>query len=141
MDSLLSPQALVSLAAQVGTPFYLWSATTLRARFDLVATLVAAPGLSARYAMKACSTKRVLDEVRARGFWIDAVSGNEVLRAMRAGFPGGSAPPVVMLSADVFRDNALAVIRETGVLPNIGSPGQIDELAAAGLRGDIAMRL
>ena len=34
----------------------------------------------------------------------------------------------------VFRDNALAVVKDEGVLPNVGSPGQIRELAAAGYR-------
>ena len=44
--------------------------------------------------------------IAGAGLWIDAVSGNEVLRARRAGFATGAEPPVVMLTADVFRDNA-----------------------------------
>ena len=59
--------------------------------------------------MKANSCWKVLETVRAAGLWIDAVSGNEVLRARRAGFAMGAQPPVVMLTADVFRDNALTV--------------------------------
>ena len=37
-----------------------------------------------------------------------------------------------MLTADVFRDNALTAVLEHGVLPNVGSPGMIDELRGAG---------
>jgi diaminopimelate decarboxylase len=90
--------------------------------------------------MKANSCWKVLEAVRSAGLWIDAVSGNEVLRARRAGFPMGANPPVVMLTADVLRDNALTVVLEQGVLPNVGSPGMIDELRGAGYRGPIAVR-
>ncbi len=88
--------------------------------------------------MKANSNWKVLEAVRAAGLWIDAVSGNEVLRARRAGFPMGAKPPVVMLTADVLRDNALTAVLEHGVLPNVGSPGMIDELHGAGYTGPIA---
>ena len=60
--------------------------------------------------MKANSGWKVLETVRAAGLWIDAVSGNEVLRARRAGFPMGAEPPVVMLTVDVLRDNALTTV-------------------------------
>jgi diaminopimelate decarboxylase len=132
---------LERLAAAVGTPFYLYDAAVLRDRIAVIAELVAGAGLQARYAMKACSAHLVLREVRRAGFWIDAVSGNEVLRAKRAGFPMGAEPPVVLLTADVFRDNALEVVRQEGVLPNVGSPGQVGELAAVGYRGSIGIRI
>jgi diaminopimelate decarboxylase len=90
--------------------------------------------------MKANSARKVLELVRAACLWIDAVSGNEVLRAARAGFPLGAEPPVVMLTADVFRDNALTVVLENAILPNVGSPGMIRQLAGAGYRGGVALR-
>jgi diaminopimelate decarboxylase len=77
----------------------------------------------------------------AGDIWTDAVSGNEVLRAMRAGFPGGSAPPAITFTADVFRDNALAIVIEHGILPNIGSPGMVAELSAAGYCGGVSLRV
>ncbi len=91
--------------------------------------------------MKANSARKVLAEVRAAGLWIDAVSGNEVLRALRAGFPAGNDPPVIMLTSDVFRDNALTTVLEHEVLPNVGSPGMVRELRDAGYRGPIALRV
>jgi diaminopimelate decarboxylase len=132
---------LERLAALVGTPFYFYDAAVIAQRIALVQEQLAAPGIQARYALKACSAHLVLKAIAKAGLWIDAVSGNEVLRAKRAGFAMGSEPPVVMLTADVFRDNALAVVREEGVLPNIGSPGQLRELAAAGYRGPIGLRV
>ena len=132
---------LQRLADQVGTPFYLYDAAPLRARLADLRALTDGPSLQARFAMKANSSWKVLAEVRAAGLWIDAVSGNEVLRARRAGFATGSTPPVIMWTADVFRDNALTVVLEHGVLPNVGSPGMINELRGAGYRGPIALRL
>src|SRR5450631_654154 len=142
MPSLdLAAYPLERLADQVGTPFYLYDAAELRRRLDALATLTAGDALQARYAMKANSNWKVLEAVRAAGLWIDAVSGNEVLRARRAGFPMGARPPVVMLTADVLRDNALTAVLEHGVLPNVGSAGMIDELHGAGYTGPIAVRV
>jgi diaminopimelate decarboxylase len=64
-----------------------------------------------------------------------------VLRAGAAGFAMGAQPPVVVLTADVFRDNSLEVVRQHGVLPNVGSLGMIEALKAAGYSGPIAIRL
>ncbi len=132
---------LEAIARQVGTPYYLYSADTLRGRIQAVKQITPGGSLQARYAMKACSPKRVLEEVHEAGIWIDAVSGNEVLRAHAAGFPTGNTPPTILYTADVFRDNALSVIQETGVLPNIGSAGMIEDLARSGYRGPIGLRI
>jgi diaminopimelate decarboxylase len=132
---------LEALARQVGTPFYLYDAATLRRRIADVLAIAPGETVQARYAMKACSLRRLLEVVRDAGIWIDAVSGNEVLRAAAAGFAVGHTPPRILLTADVFRDNALSVVREQGVLPNIGSPAMIEALAGAGWRGPIAVRV
>ena len=132
---------LESIAAKVGTPFWLLDASVLRSRIREVLSICEAGKIQPRYAMKACSATRVLQEMRAHGVWIDAVSGNECLRAIRAGYKSGNNPPEVLLTADVFRDNALQVIKDHGLLINIGSPGQIRDLERAGYKGPIAMRL
>jgi diaminopimelate decarboxylase len=140
-ETFLDHVDLERLAAGVGTPFHVYSAEVLRRRIGEVRAMMSHPGLQPRYAMKACSTRRVLEEVRANGLWIDTVSGNEVLRAGAAGFPMGAKPPTVVLTADVFRDNSLDVVRTHAILPNLGSIGMIDDLKAAGYRGPIAMRI
>jgi diaminopimelate decarboxylase len=137
----LTTYPLDEIARKVGTPFYLYDAAILRARMAEVASTTDAPGLQARYALKANPARVVLEAARSAGLWIDAVSGNEVLRAKRAGFAMGHEPPAVMLTCDVFRDNGLRVVVEEGVLPNVGSPGQVRDLAEAGYRGPIAMRV
>lgn len=129
------------IAERIGTPFHLYDAQVVQARIDRIRALTAAPGLQARYAMKACSARRVLERMRAHDIWIDAVSGNEVLRAQAAGYDLEAERPEVLLTTDVFRDNALDMVRYPGVLPNLGSPGMIAQLEAFGYAGPIALRL
>jgi diaminopimelate decarboxylase len=137
----LDPDLLQRLASKVGTPFWLYDARLIRQRIEEVQFMTKAPGVQARFAMKACPATRVLKEMKAGGIWIDAVSGNEALRALRAGFAPGNQPPEICFTADVFRDNALAVVLDNHLLPNIGSPGMVRELAAAGYSGPISIRI
>lgn len=137
----LDTYPLEAIAAQVGTPFFLYDAAILRDRMAEVAATADGDRIHARYAMKANSARLVLDAARQAGLWIDAVSGNEVERALRAGFPAGHEPPAIMFTADVFRDNALDAVVSHGVLPNVGSPGMIRQLHDAGYAGPIALRV
>jgi diaminopimelate decarboxylase len=135
------PSLLRSLAEKVGTPFWLYDASIIRQRIGEVRFMTKAPNVQARFAMKACPATRVLREMKDAGIWIDAVSGNEMLRALRAGHSPGHEPPAICFTADVFRDNALSVVMENRILPNIGSPGMVRQLAAAGYRGPISLRI
>lgn len=137
----LTPDELEHIAGRIGTPFYLWQAEEVRRRIETVRSVTEPAGVQARYAMKASSARRVLEEVRTRGLWIDAVSGNEILRALRAGFPAGKEPPVLLYTSDVFRDNALEVLRAHDILPNVGTPQMIEQLHAAGHEGDLGIRV
>ena len=137
----LARYPLERLAGQVGTPFYLYDAAPLRENLARLALLVEGPGLACRYSVKANAARKILELVRQGGLWIDAAGGNEVLRVLRAGFAGGADPPVITLTTDVFRDNALDVVRDHGVLPSLGSPGMIHELRHAEYRGPISVRV
>ena len=130
-----------SIAAKVGTPFWLYDAGVIRQRIADIQFMSSAPNVQARFAMKACPATKVLREMAAAGIWIDAVSGNEALRALRAGHAAGNTPPVVCFTADVFRDNALDVVLKNGLLPNIGSPGMVQQLRAAGYTGPVSLRV
>lgn len=137
------PALLHRLAESVGTPFWLYDAAVVRSRIAAIKAIAAGAGqgVQARFAMKACPATKVLKEMAAADIWIDAVSGNEILRALRAGHAPGQEPPVICYTSDVFRDNALSVVLENGILPNIGSPGMIRELSAAGYKGKISIRV
>ena len=136
-----APALLARLADQVGTPYWLYEADVLRQRIAAIKAITAGEGLQARFAMKACPATKVLQEMVSAGIWIDAVSGNEILRALHAGHPSGQEPPVICFTSDVFRDNALEVVLQNNILPNIGSPGMIRDLASAGYKGKISLRV
>ncbi|MEO7221395.1 MAG: diaminopimelate decarboxylase [Devosia sp.] len=78
---------VTALAGTVGTPFYVYSAATLRRHvrvmreaFDGIPALVA-------YAMKANSNQAVLKVIAGEGAGADVVSGGELERAIAAGIP------------------------------------------------------
>lgn len=137
MDEGVIEQIVVA----AGTPVWVYEAAVLRRQVAQVQTALQATGVQVRYAMKACPATRVLREMRSHGLWIDAVSGNEVLRARHAGFDGGSDPPVILYTSDVFRDNGRDVVMGEGVLPNLGSRGMLAALVEAGYRGPLALRV
>jgi len=76
---------LVALAETVGTPFYCYSAATIRRHFTVFAN--AFDGLDALvcYAMKANSNQAVLRLLAKLGAGMDVVSAGELARALRAG--------------------------------------------------------
>jgi len=137
----ISSYPLADLAEKVGTPYFLYDGTTLDKSLSRLTALAEGLPLSCRYAMKANPSQRILQAVQQAGLWIDAVSGNEVERARAAGFAGGQEPPVIMLTTDVFRDNALEAVARHNVLPNLGSPGMLKALCASGHKGAVALRV
>src|SRR4030095_15007527 len=137
----LDPVLLQRLAEKVGTPFWLYDARVIRQRIDEVLFMTKEPGIQARFAMKACPATRILKEMKSAGVWIDAVSGNEALRALRAGFSRGNNPPEICFTADVFRDNALNVVIENELRPNVGARGMIRDLERARFRGPVSIRV
>ena len=135
------PSLLHRLAEEFGTPYWIYDAKVLRERIGMVRAITDSPNVQARYAMKASSATKILKEMLAQDIWIDSVSGNEVLRALGAGYPKGQDPAKICFTADVFRDQALSVVIDNGILPNIGSPGMIDQLVKAGYQGPVSIRV
>jgi len=80
--------AVSAIADAVGTPFYCYSAATIRRHFRVFAQ--AFEGLDALvcYAMKANSNQAVLRILANDGAGMDVVSGGELARAIAAGVPG-----------------------------------------------------
>lgn len=80
--------AVPEIAAQVGTPFYLYSAATLRRHYRLFDEALAGMEHLVCYAMKANSNQAVLKILADLGAGMDVVSGGEYARAKAAGVPG-----------------------------------------------------
>ncbi|MGV3539471.1 MAG: diaminopimelate decarboxylase [Rufibacter sp.] len=72
--------------AQHPTPFYLYDLDLLRRTLDIAHQEASQYGYHVHYALKANANEQVLAEILKKGFGADCVSGNEVKRALEAGF-------------------------------------------------------
>ena len=71
----------------IATPFYYYDMDLFRRTLDHVAELADKHNIKIHYAVKANVERRLLEEISAKGFGADCVSGNEVLHAHDCGFP------------------------------------------------------
>ncbi|MGL1922711.1 MAG: diaminopimelate decarboxylase [Hyphomicrobiales bacterium] len=79
--------SLSEIAAQVGTPFYCYSAATFRRHIKMFQQSFADRDALICYAMKANSNQAILTLIAKLGAGVDVVSGGEIKRAIKAGFP------------------------------------------------------
>ncbi len=79
---------VAEIAAQVGTPFYLYSRATLTRHFRLFQEALSGMDHVVCYAMKAASNQALLTILAKEGAGMDVVSGGEYARAKAAGVPG-----------------------------------------------------
>ena len=78
--------SLEHIAREVGTPLYVYSAATIRDRYERLDRMLAPVPHRIHYTLKANSNRAILDIVRELGAGVDVVSGGELHRALRAGF-------------------------------------------------------
>ncbi len=80
--------SVVEIAAQVGTPFYLYSSATLLRHYRLFDEALAGMDHLVCFAMKSLSNQAILQLLGEAGAGMDVVSGGEYARARAAGVPG-----------------------------------------------------
>ncbi|MDA8585120.1 diaminopimelate decarboxylase [Rhodobacteraceae bacterium] len=80
--------ALPEIAAEVGTPFYVYSTATFERHYRLLDEALSGLDHLICYAMKANSNQAILTLMARLGAGVDVVSGGEYRRAIAAGFPG-----------------------------------------------------
>lgn len=73
------------IAADVGTPVYIYSAATFAEHYDRVAAAFAPLDPIICYSIKSCSNIHICRLLRERGAGFDVVSGGEIVRALEAG--------------------------------------------------------
>jgi diaminopimelate decarboxylase len=79
---------LSQIAAEVGTPFYVYSTATLLRHFTVLDDALSGMDHLICYAMKAASNQAILKTLAQAGAGMDVVSGGEYARAKAAGVPG-----------------------------------------------------
>jgi diaminopimelate decarboxylase len=80
--------SIPEIAAEVGTPFYVYSCATLTRHYRLFEEALAGLDHLVCFAVKSNSNQAVLAHLAGLGAGMDVVSGGEYLRAKAAGVPG-----------------------------------------------------
>ena len=134
--------SLDRIAADVGTPFYCYSATALEQQYQALDRAFAfAPHLIC-YAVKANSNQAVLKTLAALGAGMDVVSIGELKRARAAGVP---ADKIIFAGVGKRREEMAYAIKE-GILGfNVESEPELDALSSVaaelGRTARIALRV
>jgi len=128
----LPDDGLRALAAEHGTPLYVYSVESVRRRrrdlagFDVV-----------RYAQKANPNLSLLRYVRTLGAHVDTVSSGEAHRALVAGFREDE----INFTADVFDRRILELLGRHDLYVNLGSADMIEQYAAIRPGADVSLRI
>ncbi|MFG6455503.1 diaminopimelate decarboxylase [Roseateles sp. BYS96W] len=134
LPTALTPSRLQALAAEHGTPLWVYDAATIRARaaslkrFDVV-----------RFAQKACSNIHVLKLLREAGVKVDSVSRGELLRALAAGYAVGGDD--IVFTADLLDHATLATVVEHRIPVNAGSIDMLHQLGTASAGHPVWLRI
>jgi len=134
--------SLAAIAAQVGTPFYCYSAAALRAGWKEFADGIKGMNASVAYAMKANSSQAVIRLFGEMGAGADIVSVGEMKRALAAGIPAGR----IIYSGVGKKASELMAALEAGIGQiNVESSAELETLNAVagqlGLKADITIRV
>ncbi len=134
--------ALPAIAAAVGTPFYVYSAATLRRHFRLFDEALAGTEHLVCFAIKSNSNLAVLKLLGDMGAGMDVVSGGEYRRARAAGVPGAR-----IVFSGVGKTRAEIALALTGGIRqfNVESEPElraISEIASGlGVKAPVALRV
>ncbi|UCD25078.1 MAG: diaminopimelate decarboxylase, partial [Gemmatimonadota bacterium] len=116
---------LARIAAAVGTPAYVYDAAAIRGSYGELSNALAGFSHQILYSVKANSNLSVLRLMRELGAGADIVSGGELARVLRAGFP---AAEVVFSGVGKTRGELRDAIANRIGLVNVESPDELELL-------------
>jgi diaminopimelate decarboxylase len=123
--------ALATVAAAVGTPCYVYSATDIRQRFRAYDAALGQHPHRVCYAVKANSNLSILRLLAAEGAGFDIVSGGELFRVLKA---GGDAAKVCFAGVGKSREEMEFALASGIDTFNCESPAELDALNETALR-------
>ncbi|KAA5607504.1 diaminopimelate decarboxylase [Roseospira marina] len=144
IDGRLHAEAvpLEAIAAQVGTPCYVYSTATLTRHYRAFADAFADLDATICYAMKANGNRAVLRLLTGLGAGVDVVSGGEMGLALAAGAP---ADRIVFSGVGKTKDEMAAALNAGVHQINVESEPELDALDAVarelGVRAPVAIRV
>jgi diaminopimelate decarboxylase len=134
--------SLSDLAARIGTPFYAYSARTLRRHFRVFDESFAGTDHIVCFAMKALSNLSVLKLFSTMGSGFDVVSVGELMRCLRI----GADPRKIVFSGVGKTDEEIEAALRAGILMiNVESAPELNRIAAVAhrmkLRAPVSLRV
>jgi len=129
---------LSALADTYGTPVYVYSQSSIVKRFAaLEAAYADVPHLIC-YALKANDNLAIAGILAGQGAGVDIVSGGELFKARRAGFPGSR---VIFAGVGKTREEIAYALDEGVLLFNVESPAEIESIAAVAAEKGVVARI
>lgn len=122
----LDPLLLLDLAAEHGTPLYVYDSDMVVQRYRDLNRYITWPKLRALYAMKANYNPALLQDLNAIGAWLDTVSPGDVVLAKRLGF----TPDRMLYTANNLTEAEIDRVVAEGVLMNFDSLSRLDRFGA-----------
>jgi diaminopimelate decarboxylase len=130
------------IAAEVGTPCYVYSRAALRESYGAYARGFGKTPHVVCYSVKACSNIAILRVLAKEGAGFDVVSGGELARVIRA---GGDPGKVVFSGVGKTEEEVRQALAAGILMFNVESPGELDVIdraaRALGKRAPVALRI
>jgi diaminopimelate decarboxylase len=123
MSQRLSPNQLVSLAQQFGTPLYVYHAEKIKEQYEKLTTAFTHTDTVFFYACKALTNINILKYIHSLGANVDCSSINEVRLALHAGYP----PQKILYTSNGISFEEIEEAKDLGVIINIDSLSNLEK--------------
>jgi diaminopimelate decarboxylase len=123
MSQTLSPDHLISLARQFGTPVYVYHAEKIKQQYQKLTTAFRDSNTIFFYACKALTNINILRYIRDLGSGVDCSSINEVRLALYAGFPKER----ILYTSNGIGFDEIEEAQTLGVIINIDSLSNLEK--------------
>ncbi|HXB09407.1 MAG TPA: diaminopimelate decarboxylase [Puia sp.] len=122
-ETQLSPEYLISLGQQFGTPLYVYHAEKIKEQYAKLTTAFQGTNTVFFYACKALTNLNILRFVYSIGANVDCSSINEVRLALHAGFP----PQRILYTSNGIGFDEIVEAQALGVIINIDSLSNLEK--------------
>src|SRR3984885_3873372 len=123
MSQQLTPEYLIRLGQQFGTPLYVYHAEKIKEQYNKLTTAFSRSNTLFFYASKALTNINILKYIGGLGANIDCSSINEVRLALHAGFP----PERILYTSNGIAFEEIEEARSLGVIINIDSLSNLEK--------------
>ncbi|HRO71071.1 MAG TPA: diaminopimelate decarboxylase, partial [Chitinophagaceae bacterium] len=127
MPENLSPEQLIDVAKEFGTPVYVYHAEKITSQYEKLKKAFSGSNTVFFYACKALTNINILRHIHAMGANIDCSSINEVKLALYAGFK----PSQVLYTSNGIAFDEIKEAKELGVHINIDSLSNLEKFGKA----------